>query len=255
MGGGGETKSQQTYQASPAEEKMWGLQFKQASETNPYLMAMQKAGLGLGTSMLKGGELPGWLKGLEKGISPEMTNEFSQQALRDISPQMQASGIMDSGVAASVMARTSGDIRRASAEFNIGNRLNLLNLALSGQAQIQQPVISQQQSYLAGLKGTGATWETQKKPGQGVNLGILGTWGGAYCWIAAEIFGGWNKPKTCLVRYYIGNIAPDWFRNFYIKYGERIAKFIHNKPILKLVLRPLFEYFAFRVNSLSTISY
>ena len=65
------------------------------------------------------------------------------------------------------------------------------------------------------------------------------------CWVAAEIFGGWDMPKTRQARYYISNIAPDWFRNFYLKYGERIAKFIHNKSLLKLMLRPLFEHFAY----------
>jgi len=70
--------------------------------------------------------------------------------------------------------------------------------------------------------------------------------GKGFCWVASEIFGGWDKPKTCLVRYYIGNIAPSWFRKYYYENGERIAKFIHNKPLLKLVLRPLFEYFAYR---------
>ncbi len=65
-----------------------------------------------------------------------------------------------------------------------------------------------------------------------------------FCWVAAELFGGWNNPKTEAVRYYIGNIAPKWFKNIYLKYGERFARFIHNKPWLKAIIRPLFEYFA-----------
>ena len=66
----------------------------------------------------------------------------------------------------------------------------------------------------------------------------------AGCWVASEIFGGWHHPKTCNVRYFIGNIAPVWFREFYIKYGERFAKYISDKPFIKLMLRPLFEVFS-----------
>jgi hypothetical protein len=53
-------------------------------------------------------------------------------------------------------------------------------------------------------------------------------------------------PKTCSARYYVNEIGPIWFKNFYIKNGKQIAKFIHDKPIFKLILRPLFEYFVYR---------
>ena len=66
------------------------------------------------------------------------------------------------------------------------------------------------------------------------------------CWIAAEIFGGWFKPKTIASRFYITNIAPNSFKNFYIKHGRQIATYISNKPILKVILRPMFEYFVLR---------
>lgn len=64
------------------------------------------------------------------------------------------------------------------------------------------------------------------------------------CWVAAEIFGGWKHPKTEDCRFWIANIAPVWFRDLYLEHGERFAEFIKNKPILKAVLRPLFEIFA-----------
>lgn len=66
----------------------------------------------------------------------------------------------------------------------------------------------------------------------------------AICWVAAEIFGGWFHPKTCAARNYVSNLAPKWFKRFYIKYGERIAKFISNKPLLKGMIQPLFNHFA-----------
>lgn len=64
------------------------------------------------------------------------------------------------------------------------------------------------------------------------------------CWVAAEVFGSWEHPKTHHARHFIHNIGPVWFSNFYLKYGERIAAYIKNKPILKALIRPIFEVFA-----------
>lgn len=64
------------------------------------------------------------------------------------------------------------------------------------------------------------------------------------CWVAAELFGGWNNQKTNEARYFIMYHSPMWFRNFYAKNGKQIAKYIHNKPMLKAMLRPMFEMFA-----------
>lgn len=141
---------------TPEETRLNQLQIQATEQTQPQLIAAQQSGLNLINQLLSGQEnLPGFFTQLGKGISPEITNEIVQQSLRDIAPQFQQSGILDSGVAASIAGRTAGDIRRASEEFNIGNRLNLLNLALSGQAQVQQPILGQAEmlgSRLAGLR-------------------------------------------------------------------------------------------------------
>lgn len=141
---------------TPEETRLNQLQIQSTEATQPQMIEAQKSGLNLINQLLSGQEnLPGFFTQLGKGISPEITNEIVQQSLRDIMPSFQQSGIMDSGVAASIAGRTAGDIRRASEEFNIGNRLNLLNLALSGQAQVQQPILGQSEmlgSRLAGLR-------------------------------------------------------------------------------------------------------
>jgi hypothetical protein len=111
-------------------------------------------------------------------------------------PSFQASGIMDSGVSASVAGRTAGDIRRGAAEFNVGAMQNLLNLALSGQAQVQQPMLAQSSqlaSQLAGLRAINTTG-TQSgtvtryaNPFETIASGVgagLGMWAG---------FGGFGK--------------------------------------------------------------
>jgi len=68
----------------------------------------------------------------------------------------------------------------------------------------------------------------------------LGTIGGAavgkYCWVAREVYGKEN-PKWVLFREWLFSKAPAWFRNLYIKHGERFAEFISNKPKLKSLIR------------------
>jgi hypothetical protein len=56
------------------------------------------------------------------------------------------------------------------------------------------------------------------------------------CWVAREVYGIEN-PKWLEFRYWMLNDAPSWFRNLYIKYGEKIAKFISNKPFVKSIIR------------------
>jgi hypothetical protein len=67
-----------------------------------------------------------------------------------------------------------------------------------------------------------------------------------FCWVAAAVFPkGWNDPKTHQARYFIDKVGPKWFKDLYVKHGEKFAAFIGNKPILKAVIRPVFEVFAF----------
>ena len=155
----------QTPKPTPEETRLNQLQIQATEATQPQLIEAQKSGLSLINQLLAGQEqLPGFFTQLGQGISPQITNDIVQQSLRDIMPSFQQSGILDSGVAASIAGRTAGDIRRASEEFNIGNRLNLLNLALSGQAQVQQPILGQAEmlgSRLAGLRSMTTQGTTQ----------------------------------------------------------------------------------------------
>jgi hypothetical protein len=56
------------------------------------------------------------------------------------------------------------------------------------------------------------------------------------CWVAREVYGVEN-PKWLQFREWMLNDAPAWFRNLYLKFGERFAKFISNKPGLKSIIR------------------
>jgi hypothetical protein len=138
------TTTNQTVERQPTAEetRLNQLDVALREATQGGLIGTQTAGLDIAQKLLRGENLPGYLQDLAGGISPEVTSGIVQQSLKDIMPSFQSAGIIDSGVAAEISGRTAGDIRRASEEFNIGNRLNLLNLALSGQAQIQSPVLS-----------------------------------------------------------------------------------------------------------------
>jgi len=70
-------------------------------------------------------------------------------------------------------------------------------------------------------------------------MGGLGSALGAFtlpCWVAREVYGIEN-PKWLEFREWMLNDSPSWFRNTYIKYGERFAKFISNKPRIKSIIR------------------
>jgi hypothetical protein len=75
---------------------------------------------------------------------------------------------------------------------------------------------------------------------QGAMMGGLfqgiGAAAGGICWVAREVYGEEN-PKWVLFREWLLSKAPAWFRNLYIKYGERFAEFISNKPKLKSLIR------------------
>jgi hypothetical protein len=130
-----------------------------------------QAGLGLVSRLLAGQGLPGYLGALPGGITPEMTQEIAREAVGDIPPALQAQGLLDSGIGQSIMARTAGDVRRASAQFNLQNLSNLLTTALTGQQAVVQPMMAGDTylgSRLAGLRPTTTTY----------NYGYGGTTGG-----------------------------------------------------------------------------
>lgn len=173
MGGEKKTETQVVNQTStptadPSLVEQNKLDLELRKQNQQGLGDIQSSGLNLGNLLLRGLQLPGYLQGLPGGISPEVTQSIVDKSLRDIKPSFQQGGILDSGVAASIGARTAADIRNQSEQFNIQNLSQLLNLALGGQAQVQQPIIGQAGMLgqrLAGLTSTntqGTTMGTSK---------------------------------------------------------------------------------------------
>jgi len=207
----------------------------------------------------------------------EAQNEL-QQALRT---RANLGGGLFGGRAGRTEERAVSDLQARFAEEDIGreerNRLNAIQAALPALQLLFPDIGLQTPQFInpvaspeAGLAATqqtnlaNAQLQSQKQGQdaalqaalfQAVGSAVGGAAGGAAsggfseggafgCWVAKEIFGSWEHPKTIAARHFIQNSAPKWFKNFYMKYGERIAKFISNKPIIKLILRPLFETFA-----------
>ena len=71
----------------------------------------------------------------------------------------------------------------------------------------------------------------------GIAQGI-GSAGGiaAFCWVAREVY-GIESGKWMQFREWMLNDSPSWFRKLYLKYGERFAEFISNKPRIKSIIR------------------
>jgi hypothetical protein len=72
----------------------------------------------------------------------------------------------------------------------------------------------------------------------GQGLGAMGF--GPGCWVAREVYGV-NDPKWLEFREWLFDWAPAWFRNAYLKYGERVAAVIRKAPFLKAVIRPFMD--------------
>src|SRR3990167_1082701 len=164
----GTSTSQQTIQPTAEETELNKLRLARERQLDPSILRTQQQGLDLLSILLSGGvgvggQLPGFLSGLPGGISPEVTQDIVNRSLGDVRAGLQGGGLLDSGVRSELEARTSADIRTQSEQFNLQNLQQLLNIAIGGQAQVQQPILGfgqQLSSALAGLRRinqTGAT--------------------------------------------------------------------------------------------------
>ncbi len=101
------------------------------------------------------------------GITEDQTQQMVNASLRDIAPQFQTNGILNSGEAAQIAGRTAMDTRNANAQFNVSAAQNLFNLASGGQSSLQSAYQNQQNSYgsqLAGLRTVSSSGSTSSNP-------------------------------------------------------------------------------------------
>lgn len=95
----------------------------------------------------------------------------------------------------------------------------------------------QHQSNMTNYGGAMAQANASRSAG---TMGMLGSLGGAaaigLCWVAREVYGETN-PKWLSFREWLISDSPQWFFKLYKNYGERFAKFISDKPIIKSIIR------------------
>lgn len=139
------------------------------------------------------------------------------------------SGIDAFGVATRRAAAPTGSERVSTGTTGAGeNVYGLANNWINTAGSLQQQRMSQQKSALENATGWGKfAGNTIGSIASGVALG---------CWVAREVYGADNL-KWEIFRNYVWTLAPAWFRELYLTYGEGFAEFIHNKPILKRIIR------------------
>jgi hypothetical protein len=168
--GGGTTKTtnEATQQATPTAEEtaMEKLQLAQYKAFEPSQTEMYNNAFALGNQLLTSfGDKSGqqWQQ-LIGGITPQQNQSMINTQDRTLQGSFNQSGIYDSGTSASGRLRSAADLSNQNAQFNVGTLQNALNLALSGQAQVQSPAqgaSSQLASQLAGLRTqTGTSTQT-----------------------------------------------------------------------------------------------
>lgn len=164
------TESSQTRERTPEQIELDRLALDRAKASQEGLMGTEAAGLNLAELLLKGQNLPGFLGTLPGGISEEAVAQQAANLAKQNMAGFQNLGIAESGVA---FRETSKDIANnllfPTEQFNIGNLQNLLNLALSGQAQVQAPILGSQSDLGARLSQFGRTTGTGRSTVIGMN--------------------------------------------------------------------------------------
>lgn len=94
----------------------------------------------------------------------------------------------------------------------------------------------QQRSQDMSLLGAQAQADATRSAGMSSGLGSIAAAMITKCWVAREVYGIEN-PRWLMFREWLDTKAPSWFDKLYIKYGERFAKFISNKPFIKNLIR------------------
>lgn len=193
--------------ATPEEAQLNQLEIERQKRLFEPTMGLQQTGIDIANRLLSGStNLPGFYGGIAQGIpslsmtdtgdinaqdymiTPGVSDYLAGKAVRNIMPKFQSAGILDSGVAADIAARTAGDIYATTEQrnldtalgiaqanearklglqefnintelsrqgYNLSNLFNLLNLGVGGQAQVQQPLLQSAgilSQRLAGLR-------------------------------------------------------------------------------------------------------
>lgn len=128
------TVNSQTAQATPEEKALMQQQIGMNNFMQPFAQ-QNYADLSKNIQAILQGNQP-MAKGIG-GIDENQTQNMASSAVRDVLPQFQSAGILDSGIALQGATRAAADVRNQNAQFNTSAAQNLFNLASGGQSNLQ----------------------------------------------------------------------------------------------------------------------
>jgi len=208
----------------PQEDELWEMQRRRLLETLRSGMAargLATSGPGIAIEGQQVGELANVFgtRAFERGLS---RREAERNALSDLE-QFGTRGTEIGTTELDQMKSIQEGIAKLET-LPIELRQQLIQILLSQQGMT--PAVSSAGSPLTQVGGFIGN------VGQGAG-GIKALFG---CWVAREIYGV-DNPTWLIFRYWMMNESPTWFKNLYLKYGERFAKLIHDKPVIKFVIK------------------
>ena len=244
--------AQQANQSADLQRQALGLQAQQANQGfalggyNANVGAQQGAyGLNLNNQQAQQQAL------MQSAALAEQQRQFQLNA------QLQAVGAQQGGALDPYAAILNGTDMSGTANLlnlygiNSGNQNNLLNGLLGYGSDLNNTNFNAQSA-------AGISEANNNAALYGSLIGAVGQVGGAYlanrnpggaCWVAREVFGEEN-PKWLQFRHWLFTRAPAWFKNLYLKHGERFAAWLKNKPLLKSAIRRWMES---RILTLNTV--
>ena len=189
--------------------------------------------------------------GSRHGVAESLTNEAYGRAFGDVAANLNMNGYNNAQNLSMQQGQQLGQL--AGQGFGMGNSITQQQLqqgtlmqgmnqslidAARGQWQGFAGAPGQSLQYpLAAISGvpSGQTTTTEQNPGLLNYLSLGASLLGA-CWVAREVYGPTN-PRWMLFREWLLNDGPVWFRNLYIKHGEKFAGVVKRNPWMKPIIR------------------
>jgi hypothetical protein len=84
--------------------------------------------------------------------------------------------------------------------------------------------------------------------GMGSDIAGMGLEAAMLCWIARELFGSWEDRRTRMVQFWLRNVYSKTFIGgifcwLYSRYGERVAKQVRERRLVRAAVQPMFSWF------------
>lgn len=164
-GGGSTTVVNQSSSTTPnppsAEETaLQKLELERRSAIQPQLLQSDQNLFHLLEPLSRGQAPGGMFAGVGQGISSDTMNRIIQDSLTATTPSFEKSGLLDSGVRASLQSRMVGDIMTQSELYKQREVYNLLSFIVGAPGIAQEPIINEAgtlSNSLSALRGTTTT--------------------------------------------------------------------------------------------------